>query len=293
MTDKDPFIAIQQERMQDLSTRRPLFQKLAKHLKRPIVTFLTSFSHPVVMEDADAEMLENVLRSEDLSNGVALMISSPGGLPLAAERIIRILRSYSGTKEYWAIVPGKAKSAATMVCFGASKILMGPTSELGPIDPQTFSGKQVVSVHHVIDSYQSLFDKASKGNDRLEPYMQQLARYNETEINHLKHERDLAADIALRCLQTGMLCDLKPKEIEKNMDIFLKPGISKTHGRPIYREEAKNCGLNIEFCDHESDLWNLIYELYIRSYQLTNSSSPKVIETDSGTAQVSIQTASS
>ena len=172
-----------------------------------------------------------------------------------------------------------------MVCFGASKILMGPTSELGPIDPQVNYGGQFVSVHHVIDSYQSLFDKASKGKDRLEPYLQQLERYNETEINHLKHERDLAADIALRCLKSGMLSDLKRDSIAGNMKVFLNPEISKTHGRPIYRDEAIQCGLNVEECDHNSDLWNLIYELYIRSYLLTNSTVSKVIETHSSTAQ--------
>ena len=173
-----------------------------------------------------------------------------------------------------------------MVCFGASKILMGPTSELGPIDPQLVHRDHFVSVHHVIDSYESLFDKASKGEGRLEPYLQQLERYDETEISHLKHERDLAADIALRCLKNGMLADFDEESIGQKMEIFLNPGISMTHGRPIYREEAIECGLNVECCDHSSDLWNLIYELYIRSYELANSTSSKVIETSSGSAQV-------
>lgn len=72
----------------------------------------------------------------DLSKGLIIMINSPGGDGLAAERIINVCRSYSGTGEYQVIVPGKAKSAATMVCFGASAIYMSPTSELGPVDPQ-------------------------------------------------------------------------------------------------------------------------------------------------------------
>ena len=77
-----------------------------------------------------------MLRSLDLAAGLAVMINSPGGSGLAAERIINVLRSYSGTGEYWAIDPAKAKSAATMVCLGASKIVMGSVSELGPVDPQ-------------------------------------------------------------------------------------------------------------------------------------------------------------
>lgn len=45
-------------------------------------------------------------------------------------------RSYSGTDEFVAIVAGKAKSAATMICMGSSKIMMAAPSELGPVDPQ-------------------------------------------------------------------------------------------------------------------------------------------------------------
>ncbi|GAH14065.1 unnamed protein product, partial [marine sediment metagenome] len=43
----------------------------------------------------------------DLSKGLALIINSPGGSGLAAERIINVCRSYSGTEEFWAIVPNK------------------------------------------------------------------------------------------------------------------------------------------------------------------------------------------
>ena len=88
-----------------------------------------------MIDDSDSTMIEEVLRNLDLSNGLALIINSPGGDGLAAERIINVCRKYSKTNEFWAIVSDKAKSAATMVCFGASKILMSETSELGPIDP--------------------------------------------------------------------------------------------------------------------------------------------------------------
>ena len=78
------------------------------------------------MHNTDAEMLENVLRGEDLSNGIALLISSPGGFALAAERMIRILRSYSGTNEYWAIVPGKGEVGCDNGLFWSKQNTHGP-----------------------------------------------------------------------------------------------------------------------------------------------------------------------
>lgn len=112
------------EQNQGHETRKRIFIELEKELKRPVVSFFTSLTFPVMIEDADADMLEGVLQKMDLSSGLVLLISSPGGDGLAAERIINICRSYSKTNDYWTIVPGKAKSAATMICFGASKIIM-------------------------------------------------------------------------------------------------------------------------------------------------------------------------
>jgi ClpP class serine protease len=129
---QDPVLAqILTEQNQAAATRRPILAELEKELGRPVVSFFTSFFYPVGIEDEDADMLEGILQRLDLSEGLALIINSPGGSGLAAERIINVCRSYSDTDEYWAIVPNKAKSAATMVCFGASKNLYGDKLRVG------------------------------------------------------------------------------------------------------------------------------------------------------------------
>ena len=78
-------------------------------------------------------------------------------------------------------MPNKAKSAATMVCLGASEILMGPSSELGPVDPQ-FSDPQSgqwFSAYNIVQSYEDLFARAAQETGNLEPYVMQLGRYDE------------------------------------------------------------------------------------------------------------------
>jgi ClpP class serine protease len=150
-------------------------------------------------------MLEGVLQSLDLASGLVLCINSPGGDGLAAERIVNMCRAYSGTNDYWALVPGKAKSAGTLVCFGASKIIMGPTSELGPVDPQYRDGRNVFSAYNVIRSYESLFRRAVKASGNLQPYLQQLQNYDEREIEELRSAMALSQDISERVLGSGML----------------------------------------------------------------------------------------
>jgi len=287
MAEKELEPVIQQvmtEQNQSHETRKRLFVELEKELKRPVVSFFTSFRFPVTIEDTDADMLEGVLQKMDLSDGLVLFINSPGGSGLAAERIINVCRSYSKTDDYWAIVPSKAKSAATMICFGASKIIMGATSELGPIDPQLVMSDddsvQWFSAYNVVESYDDLFSRAVKEKGNLEPYLQQLSNYDEREIKEFRAALDLSEDIAIRTLASGMMKNMSEKDIRKNIEIFLTPKHTKTHGRPIYREEASSCGLEIESKDVKDKFWRLVYELYIRTNNLVSTKAAKCIESE-------------
>jgi len=275
---------VREEQLQDHATRKALYEKIEKIIDRPVISLCTSFRYPVMLEDSDADMLEGVLRACDHKKGLALLISSPGGVGLTAERIITICRSYSATGEYSALVPAKAKSAATMICLGASEIIMGNTSELGPIDPQmsVLEDDRVkrFSLYNVVKSYETLFGKAVKEKGHLEPYLQQLSNYDEREISEFRTELSLAEDIAVRALQSGMLKTLPAKDIRKKISIFLIPEKrAKVHARPINAADALSCGLNIKLKGVKDKLWDPLYELYIRlnNYVSINSNA-KIIE---------------
>ena len=82
----------------DVLWHEPVSVKIETILEgRTLVTFFTSFAYPVQIEDADVDMLQSVLQQIDLSKGLVLMISSPGGDGLAAERIVNVCKAYSGT----------------------------------------------------------------------------------------------------------------------------------------------------------------------------------------------------
>jgi ClpP class serine protease len=176
----------------------------------------------------------------DLSNGLALFVSSPGGDGIAATRIINICRNYSGTDEYWAVVPSRAKSAATLICMGASEIIMSASSELGPVDPQWVETDEKgrpnrYSIYDIVSSYEKLFsDAVSENKGNLEPYLQQLKEYHPWDIAKFKKLCSLSKDIAVKALKTGMMKDLEEDEIIKNIGIFLTTKETKVHERPIF-----------------------------------------------------------
>jgi hypothetical protein len=65
---------------------------------------------------------------------LTVLVDSPGGDADAAFHLVRVFRQSADNLEV--IVADWAKSAATLVCLGADKILMGANAELGPLDAQ-------------------------------------------------------------------------------------------------------------------------------------------------------------
>lgn len=259
------------ERLQSPSTRIETIQEVEKYLSgRTLVTFFTTFSGGVGIEDDDCDMLQSVLQHTDCTKGLVVMVNSPGGDGLAAERIVNTCRAYSGTNDYWVVVPGKAKSAATIMCMGASKIMMGLPSELGPVDPQIFrlEGETVkqFSAYSLVSGYEKLFKGAASTKGNLEPYIQQLQKYDVRDINKYKDLIKLSDDISVKVLKSGTMRNKTKTEIRKKIKVFLDPAAGTiTHARSINRDEARSCGLNIEDMNVHSPEWLAVYELYART----------------------------
>jgi len=69
MAAKEESLVIQRvmtEQNQGHETRQEIFKALEQKLGRPVVSFFTSFRYPVMIENADADMLEGVLQKMTL-----------------------------------------------------------------------------------------------------------------------------------------------------------------------------------------------------------------------------------
>ena len=64
---------------------------------------------------------------------ISLVLYTRGGDPHAARSIVNLLQTFCGDLEV--IVPSKCRSAGTLLCLGANKIVMTKQATLGPIDP--------------------------------------------------------------------------------------------------------------------------------------------------------------
>ena len=141
--------------------RRDYLLMLRNQTKRDTIIYASSWlqrddSPPskIAVADQDIHALMEVtsdLRGPDLD----IILHSPGGSPVAAEAIVRYLRSrFSNIR---VIVPNFAKSAATMIACSANTIVMGKHSFLGPTDPQipltTPLGPRLVPAQAILEQY--------------------------------------------------------------------------------------------------------------------------------------------
>ena len=281
------FVTVQKETYQHEDLRLGLIAKIEESQEAKVVTYFTSFrKKDVQISNSDAEMLESILSSEPTDKKIILFLSSPGGQGLAAERVVNVCRAYSNDR-FEVMVPHMAKSAATMICFGASLIHMSSTAELGPVDPQVpywTTGDEEepdwISAEEYVRSYDRLIAAASNGKaKRLEPFVQQLERYDARFIEKLRSAQKLSEDISIRLLKSSMMKAKTPDRIRKCIDVFLTQTRTSAHGRMINHAEASQCGLAIKLIDLHSPLWHMMWELYVRSDWCVNHRCGKLLET--------------
>ncbi len=250
--------------------------------ERNFISYSSFFQHPAgIIDDNDPRLIETLLQSIDLSKyggTLDLMINSPGGSPTAAEKVVLTCRSYADS--FRVIVPQTAMSAATMVAMGADSILMTPTAELGPIDPQMVlrlpDGQAIMRpAKAFIDAYLDLVNKtqlAIVNNQPPHPFIELLRKVDFPWVQVCLKARDLAKKIAVEFLSKWMLSGKEPDEIAAVVTNFLTEGEGGSHGRAIRHEKAREFGLEkTETIPTDSSLWRAIWELQERSHHYVQS----------------------
>jgi len=278
---------ILKEVQQSCDLRVPLLKKISNHFEnRFVIAFYTNFySEGGIITDEDVEMLQNILLTRQVSKKkVLLIINSPGGDPLAAERFVKVLKEFS-ENDYWVLIPHMAKSAATVIALGASKICMFPSSELGPIDIQVSWEGELRPAYSILDAYETLLNKgiALKKEERIEPILQQLSVFDPTYVEWLKRVRELSKDIVIKILKNGAFASKSKKEIERALKQFIDPKETKTHGRPIYYSDINSKLKTLFYLIEDNGIIKTVMEFHTRiKCQMLSQKIDKLLETEEG-----------
>lgn len=260
--------------------RQRLMRRLVEKTGRHVISYVSSNApHPkAFINDWDAEIIENILKSYGSKfEKIDLILYSGGGFAESAERIVNSMYSYC--KDFRVIIPTQAKSAATIVAMGSSRILMSDTSEIGSIDPQLPNG---IAAQSVIKAYEELMQKIEEKQQDGKPCDAELVLINKIDpvlLRECRKYMDLAQDIASKLLNKKMRSKRNPINVDEIGMNFLDDSRTFSHGRLIGWEAAKDLGLKIKYIDKNDEIWKLAWEIYIRSkIAIERSMLAKIIE---------------
>ena len=224
----------------------------------------------IVMIDAiiprGVTMFEELLHDADPREDLHLLLHSPGGDGETAIRIVRAAQSRC--KELTVIVPDQAKSAATLLSLGAHHIMMGPASDLGPIDPQLYMNERLVSAKDIIAAVDDAVMKVSASPDTYPVYASLLSDINALTLQEARSALERTSDQLEEALKSNP--DRKPKEVTKLKENLKEPMIERpaTHAALFSADDAREAGLPVIKADPSERQWKLIWRLWAKYFAL-------------------------
>jgi hypothetical protein len=205
--------------------------------RRLLVYFANRFRPEAGIDDADPAYVMELVGDVSKDDPVDLLLETNGGKTDATEAIIAVLQNRL-SPDLRVIVANAAKSNGTLICLAAESIVMGPASELGPIDPHLNGIPCTVLSDPVVA--QTNFP------------LHQLA------VLGLKQTRTLAE----RLLRDGMLKGRDSAEIERVVNSLASRETYFSHGSVIDHREALALSLNVEYLAAGDPIWERIWILY-------------------------------
>ncbi|MDO8594092.1 MAG: ATP-dependent Clp protease proteolytic subunit [bacterium] len=121
------------------------------------------------IESKDEMLVYKAFKAKkEKKESLVILLDTPGGNVYSAVKIMDTLRTVY--KDITIAVPQKAKSSGTMMCCGADRLVMGPISELGPLDkPMTHPDNETahISALDIVKSIDGLLDTAEARQKKL------------------------------------------------------------------------------------------------------------------------------
>lgn len=225
---------------------------------RLIVVIDQIFSHGTTL-------LEELLQECDPNQPLHLMLATPGGDGEVAVRLVRAMQARCS--ELSIIVPDMAKSAGTIMCLGANHIIMGPASDLGPVDPQFRLKGELVGAKEIEQAVKAAEERVAASPDTFALYSGLLAELDMVMIEQARSA--IARSHAL--VGEALACrGLDKKEKEALAKRLQGPLIdeSKYHGATVGPGLATEIGLPVILMDPASEQWQLIWSLWTRYFHI-------------------------
>lgn len=283
--------------------RRAKLQAVETITHVPLVVYATDFLNGAKVAHVGADGVSINLTDKmafiEATNGISsgpldVLLHSPGGSPTATESVVALLRSRFNPIRF--IVPNVAKSAATMLALSGNEILMSPSGELGPIDPQMLINREgrtiIAPAQAILDQFDSAGAEILANPQKLAVWLPMLRDLGPSLRQECLNAIDLSKVLVRTWLQSYMLQG--DPEAEQKADAVVNylgnHNNFKSHARRVDIKELSNLGAGLKIADlgaptAPTGLLTAVTDAYLAidiTFQMTGAY--KIVEHYSGNA---------
>lgn len=256
-------------------TRTPLFTALhsERYARQQLIRTYeaTTGANLIVLLDQifppNMTYLEELIFDCDKSQPLHVLLASPGGDGETAIRMVRSLQSRCS--ELTVLVPDMAKSAATLLCLGADRILMGPAGDLGPVDPQfQIGGRSLASAKEIVAAIDEAERRVMESPETYPLFAGLLSDVNMLMVEQARSALDRTEALVREAL--SCCASRTPQDVDVLTTALKAPLIDEpqSHSAVIDVQAAKKFGLPAEPYDLSSGEWGRVWELWTRYFTL-------------------------
>jgi hypothetical protein len=274
--------------------RRQYLKQLYELTQRNIIAYYSGWLQKPglrgsIIDDGDKNGFMTTIHHLNRSEGLDLILHTPGGSMAATESIVHYLHAmFDG--DIRAIIPQLAMSGGTMIACACKHIIMGKQSNLGPIDPQ-FGG---IPAEGVKEEFQRAKKEIKKDPSTIPLWQVIIGKYHPTFIGECEKAIVWSKKVVATWLETVMFAG--EKNAKKKANAIVKKlsahAVYKSHERHIHLEECKKIigpGKVIALEDLGGDFQDLVltvHHAYMHTFSGTNAI--KIIENHNGIAMVNL-----
>ncbi len=207
---------------------------------------------------------EELLFGIDPSRDLHVMLATPGGDGETALRLIRAAQSRCRVLKV--VIPDQAKSAGTLFALGAHKLIMGPTSDLGPVDPQfQLEGQPgFVAAKDIIGAVERATTQIQNAPETYPLWASMLSNVTAIMVQQAQSAIDRTGALLREALASNP--DRSPQDIETLVSKLTEKLITEpsSHAAVIGADDALAVGLPVEKLDPASAQWQDLWRLWTR-----------------------------
>lgn len=274
--------------------RRKYIVRLREHTGRNVVAYYTDWmgagGSDVSIVLPDLHGLMEVFKDLDATEGLDLILHSPGGDPTAADSLVRYMRAKF--EDVRVIIPVAAMSAATMWALAANSLVMGKQSQLGPIDPQLNTPQGMVPTGAITRTFERAQRECAADPGRLSGWVPTLQQYFPGLLELCDDSTKLARTLAEEYLRENMFSgDPNAADLARvAAEFFADDQVHIAHSRGIHRAQVDHLSLNVEELEADDELQDRVLSVH-HAYMHTFGMTPamKIVENHLGRAMIRTQ----